>query len=130
MDILNNHLILFIFSPSVLSFPALAEIPKFQVEDKKLEIHHELGQSYCLRVEISVDKRKKWTLVEKCVTAVDGVVPLAQQGATDVNVSVCLVYRPEVCGDPVMAEISELLNKDIRVVQCSYLLIFRLVDIP
>jgi hypothetical protein len=90
-----------------LSFPALSEIPKFQVEEKKLEIHHELGQSYCLRVEISTDNRKKWTVVEPCVTAADGVVSLAQQGATDVNVSVCLVYRPEVCGDPVMAEISK-----------------------
>ncbi|XP_060578910.1 hemicentin-1-like isoform X2 [Ruditapes philippinarum] len=102
---------------NVLSFPALSEIPKFQVEEKKLEIHHELGQSYCLRVEISTDNRKKWTVVEPCVTAADGVVSLAQQGATDVNVSVCLVYRPEVCGDPVMAEINEPNTPDLTKTQ-------------
>ncbi|XP_045209510.2 hemicentin-1-like isoform X2 [Mercenaria mercenaria] len=118
----------------VLSFPALTEIPKFQVEEKKLEIHHELGQLYCLRVEISTDNRKKWTVVEPCVTAAEGVVSLAQQGATDVNVSVCLVYRPEVCGDPVMAEINEPNTPDLTETQviiigcvCATILIVLLI---
>lgn len=92
---------------TVLIFPALKEVPEFHVEGKELKVPNDLNQSYCLRIEISTNNRKKWTVVEPCVTAADGSISLAQQGATDVNVSVCLVYRPEVCGDPVMSKISK-----------------------
>ncbi|KAH3704012.1 hypothetical protein DPMN_079067, partial [Dreissena polymorpha] len=89
----------------VLVFPALNKVPEFKVEDKKLLVPNDLNQSYCLRVEVSNDNRRTWTVIEPCIAAEAGEISLDRPGATDVNVSICLVYRPDVCGEPVSSKI-------------------------
>ncbi|KAL4228916.1 hypothetical protein ACF0H5_011957 [Mactra antiquata] len=118
----------------MLIFPALKEVPEYHVEGKELKVPNNLNQSYCLRIELSTNNRKKWTVIESCVTAVEGTVSLAHQGATDVNVSVCLVYRPEVCGEPVMSKINEKSTPDLTETQviiigcvCALILITLLI---
>ena len=93
------------FVLSVLIFPPLKEIPEYRVEERSLTIPNDLNQSYCLRVEVSKDSGKVWTTAESCVPPSGKSVPLNLQTATNVNVSVCLVYRPEVCGEPVISKI-------------------------
>ena len=90
-------------------FPPLKEIPEYRVEERHLTIPNDLNESYCLRVEVSKDNGKVWTTAESCVTPSDKSVALSLQTATNVNVSVCLVYRPEVCGEPVVSKICKLI---------------------
>lgn len=89
-------------------FPSFKEIPEFHVEERQLTIPNDLNESYCLRVEVSRDNGKGWTTAESCVPPSGKSVPLSLQTATNVNVSVCLVYRPEVCGEPVVSKIRKL----------------------
>lgn len=92
---------------SVLVFPALVKIPEFNAEDRKLSFPNELNHSYCLRIEVRIESQRTWTVMEPCVTAESGVIALERADITAVNVSICLVYRPEVCGEPVASKISE-----------------------
>ena len=92
---------------SVLVFPALNKVPEFNVEEKKLTVPNDLNQSYCLQVKVSLDGWKTPTVVEPCVTGEMGEIALDRTSATHVNVSICLVYRPEVCGEPVACKISK-----------------------
>ena len=94
-------------------FPPLKQIPEFIVADKQLNIPNDLDHNYCLRVEVSSDNGKVWTVVEPCVPTSEGAVSLPQQSATNVNISVCLVYRPEVCGEPTVATIRKSLFENI-----------------
>ena len=95
-----------IFFP-VLVFPALVKVPEYDAEDRKLSVPNELNHSYCLRIETRAQNSRTWTVVEPCVTAENGVITLDRTDLTDVNVSICLVYRPEVCGEPVACKISK-----------------------
>lgn len=92
---------------SVLPFPALVKVPEFNAEDRQLSVPNELSHSYCLRVEVRLENQRTWTVAEPCVTAETGVISLERADVTGVNVSICLVYRPEVCGEPVACKISE-----------------------
>ncbi|XP_052252975.1 hemicentin-2-like isoform X2 [Dreissena polymorpha] len=104
----------------VLVFPALNKVPEFKVEDKKLLVPNDLNQSYCLRVEVSNDNRRTWTVIEPCIAAEAGEISLDRPGATDVNVSICLVYRPDVCGEPVSNEAStpDLTKDQVIIIGC------------
>ena len=88
-------------------FPALVKVPEYDAEDRKLSVPNELNHSYCLRIETRAQNSRTWTVVEPCVTAENGVITLDRTDLTDVNVSICLVYRPEVCGEPVACKISK-----------------------
>ncbi|XP_052804588.1 hemicentin-1-like isoform X2 [Mya arenaria] len=101
----------------VLVFPALNKVPEFEMEDKKLSVANDLNQSYCLRVEVSHDNGKAWTVIEPCVTAETGEITMDRPGATNVNVSICLVYRPEVCGEPVSSKINAANTPDLTKTQ-------------
>ena len=93
---------------AVLVFPPLKEIPEYHVENNLLNIPNDLNESYCLRVEVSKDGGKIWTTAESCATPLEKSVGLSLGTTTNVNVSVCLVYRPEVCGEPVVSKICKL----------------------
>ena len=82
------------------------KVPEYDAEDRKLSVPNELNHSYCLRIETRAQNSRTWTVVEPCVTAENGVITLDRTDLTNVNVSICLVYRPEVCGEPVACKIS------------------------
>ncbi|KAK3577322.1 hypothetical protein CHS0354_008417 [Potamilus streckersoni] len=100
-----------------LVFPVLAGTPEFIVDEGKLYIQAVLNVSYCLRVDISKDGGRIWQKAQDCQELMGDFIPLALKGVSNVNVSVCLTYRPEVCGEPVSATIREPSTPDLSETQ-------------
>ncbi|KAL3885257.1 hypothetical protein ACJMK2_025345 [Sinanodonta woodiana] len=100
-----------------LVFPLLGGIPEFIVEEGKLHVQAVLNVSYCLRVDVSKDGGRSWQKAQDCQELMGDFIPLTLQGVSNVNVSICLTYRPEVCGEPVSATIREPNTPDLSETQ-------------
>ena len=62
---------------------------------------------YCLKIDAR-DSEGKWTTIKQCTRLVGGgSLEIVERGIVGINVSVCLVGRPEVCGPPTKAQICE-----------------------
>ncbi|BFZ14009.1 hypothetical protein BsWGS_17047 [Bradybaena similaris] len=81
------------------------KVPVFDARHRKLMVlPPSPSNDYCLRVEVRSD-RLGWSPVNGCIKVLGDAIEISQTGVTAVNVSVCLSYRPDVCGTPMVAEI-------------------------
>lgn len=79
----------------------------FSAVNGQLSINYHLPAMYCLKIQVQV--ANNWQTTHMC-TELDSVA-LTQTGITAVNVSVCLLSRPDVCGKPTAAVTGKMSKK-------------------
>ncbi|KAK7495223.1 hypothetical protein BaRGS_00013633, partial [Batillaria attramentaria] len=93
-----------------LEIPTLGDAtPVFNTANNQLVVAVQPASQYCLRIEAKADG--KWETVKACTKLLGGgSMEISSAGVTAINVSVCLVERPEVCGAPTAAVVSKNLE--------------------
>ncbi|XP_050417448.2 hemicentin-2 isoform X2 [Patella vulgata] len=118
-----------------LSIPSIGPSVEFNVQSGEITLENKIKDNYCLRVSV---KRKnsagKWDIAYQCLYFTDLVGNLQESNIEALNISVCLKDRPDVCGEPVTATLSEaggatLTERDVYIIAsvCGVIIITLLI---
>lgn len=100
-----------------LTFPVIKETPEYSADNKELVLNLSINNTYCLKVKVSTNGGQSWLTYTnndlECFDANVGMMIIPTEGINRMNVSLCLITRTEVCGDPVSVKISQSSTPDL-----------------
>ncbi|XP_076457825.1 nephrin-like isoform X2 [Babylonia areolata] len=101
-----------------LDIPTLGDaVPMFYTSTQQLVVPSQPSAQYCLKIEAK-ESSGAWRTVKGCARLLGGgSLEIPGEGVTEVNVSVCLLARPDVCGSPTKAQISQPDNSPVLTVK-------------
>ncbi|XP_071172506.1 cell adhesion molecule DSCAM-like isoform X4 [Mytilus edulis] len=99
------------------TFPFIKETPEFSGDNKELVLNLDVNSTFCVKVKVSTNGGQSWQTFTnndlECFDANVAKMIVTTNGVDRMNVSLCLVERMDVCGQPVSVRISSSSTPDL-----------------